>query len=120
MVRKHKDTWEYLRAHVGVNLNERVDMIANGFARKEEVKLFKGEEKEYEEFLKGMPKARVVSSSSSKKGKAYSYVSIVEEVVMIHATWAECEKHVKGKKAKYKKSFYKEDEETMIAEGKKK
>ena len=113
--RKHTVTWEHVRAHVGVTLNERVDMIANGFARKEEVKLFKGEEKAYTEFLKSMPKARAVSSSSSKKGKAYSYVALVEGTVMTHSTWGECEKSVKGKKAKYKKVFSKEEEATLIA-----
>ena len=114
--RKHNVTWEHVRAHVGVTLNERVDMIANGFARKEEVKLFKGEENAYEEFLKGMPKARVVSSSSSKKGKAYSYVACVEGKIMTHATWTECEKSVKGKKAKFKKVFSKEEELALVAE----
>ena len=62
-----------------------------------------------------MPKPRSVSSSTSKKGKAFSYVSQVDGVVMTHATWTECEKRVRGKKAKYKKSFSADDEKELIA-----
>ena len=112
---KHTVTWEHVRAHTGIVYNERVDMIAIGFARKEKVVLFKGSEKAYTEFLKSMPKPRTVSSSASKKGKAFSYVSLVDGVVMTHATWTECEKRVKGKKAKYKKSFSPEDEALLIS-----
>lgn len=115
--KKHMVTWEHVRAHVGIVLNERVDMIANGFARKETVTLCVADEKEYTEFLKGMPKARVVSKSISKKtGPAYSYVSVVDGKVLTHKTWAECEKRVKGKSAKYKKVFSKEGEGALIAE----
>lgn len=116
VMRKHKVVWEHVRGHMGVALNERVDVIANGFARKEKVTLYKGSEDKYAEFLKTMPKPRKVTSSSSKKGKAYSYVSLVKGVVKTHQTWEECEARVKGEKAKYKKVFSKEDEETLIRE----
>lgn len=116
VMRKHKVTWEHVRGHMGVVLNERVDVIANGFAQKETVPLFKGSEAQYSEFLKGMPVARKVTSSSSKKGKAYSYVSVVDGNVRTHKTWAECEARVKGKKAKYKKVFSKDEEMALIAE----
>lgn len=105
VTKKHTVEWVHVRGHEGVALNERADMIANGYARKEEVKLFAGTETEYTEFLKSMPKARAVKSSASKKGKAYSYVSVVDGKVMIHKTWGECEARVKGKKAKFKKVF---------------
>jgi ribonuclease HI len=110
--KEHTVTWEHVRAHVGVALNERVDMIANGFARKETVTLCVANEKEYAEFLKGMPKARVVGST---KSKAYAYVSLVDGVVQKHATWSECEAHVKGKKAQYKKVSSKEEEQELCA-----
>lgn len=117
--RKHTVEWEHVRGHEGVALNERVDMIANGYARKETVKLFKGSASEYKEFLKTMPKARVVSKSGSKTkktGPAYSYVSVIDGKVLTHTTWAECEKRVKGKNAKYKKVFSKEGEKTLVEE----
>ncbi len=115
----HTVTWEHVRAHTGIALNERVDMIANGYARKEKVKLFKGKDTEYTEFLKRMPKARVVSKSASKSkktGPAYSYVSVLDGKVMTHKTWAECEKRVKGKPAKYKKVFSGSEEKSLMAE----
>ncbi len=116
---KHTVTWKHVRAHTGIALNERVDMVANGFARKEKVELFYGSLAKYKEFLKGMPKARVVSKSSSKSkktGPAYSYVSALDGKVLTHKTWAECEKRVKGKPAKFKKVFSKEEEGSLIAE----
>lgn len=118
-VRRHTVTWEHVRGHEGVALNERVDMIANGYARKEAVQLFEGTKHAYETFLSTMPKARVVSKSSSKAkktGPAYAYISLVEGTVLSHATWTECEARVKGKKAKFKKVFSKEEEATLKAE----
>ncbi len=113
---KHMVTWEHVRGHEGVSQNERADMIANGYARKEAVKLFKGTREEYIEFLKGMPKARKVTSSSSKKSTAYSYVSLVDGVLCTHTTWGECQSRVKGKQAKYKKVFSQEEERTLMNE----
>ncbi len=113
---KHDVEWKHVKGHSGVALNERADVIANGFARKEKTTLYNGSLPTYKEFLKSMPKARVVSSSSSKKGKAYSYVSYVDGVIKTHATWAECEKRVKGKSAKYKKAFSEKEEQDLISE----
>ena len=118
-VGKHDVAWEHVRGHAGVTRNERVDMIANGYARKEEVTLFSGTEKKYGEFLKTMPKARVVSTSktkSKKTGPAYSYVSVLDGKVATHTTWTECEKRVKGKPAKFKKVFSKDEETTLVHE----
>lgn len=114
---KHDIEWKHVKGHSGVDLNERADMIANGFARKEKVELFYGSLAKYKEFLKGMPKARVVSKSTSKSkktGPAYSYVSALVGKVMTHKTWAECEKRVKGKSAKYKKVFSADEEKELI------
>lgn len=116
-VRTHEVSWEHVRGHAGIALNERVDQIANGYARKESVKLFAGTGTEYHEFLKGMPKARVVAKSGSKSkktGPAYSYVSHVDGKVLTHKTWAECEKRVKGKNAKYKKVFSQQEERALV------
>lgn len=118
-VSAHRVKWEHVRGHAGIRLNERVDMIANGFARKEKVVLFSGNEEAYQTFLEGMPKARAVKSSSSRKGKAYSYVSAIDGEVMTHKTWAECEARVKGKSAKFKKVFSKEEEDALISSWKK-
>ncbi len=103
-------TWEHVKAHSGITMNERVDKIANGFARGEKIKLYKGGDKDYKTFLEGEPKARATSGS----GKAYSYVSLVGGEVKTHKTWSECEKRVAGQKAKFKKVFNKEEEESLI------
>ena len=112
---KHDVTWKHVKGHSGIALNERADMIANGFARKERVELFYGSLAKYETLLATLPKARVVSKSKSSKktGPAYSYVSVIDGKVLTHKTWTECEARVKGKKAKFKKVFSK-DEETIL------
>jgi ribonuclease HI len=117
---KHEITWKHVKGHSGIQLNERVDMIANGFARQENMELFSGSLEKYKAVLRGMPKARVVSKSKSKSktktGPAYSYVSMLDGKVMTHKTWAECEKRVTGKPAKFKKVFSKEEEGALIRE----
>jgi ribonuclease HI len=117
---KHDVEWKHVRGHSGIELNERVDMIANGFARKEKVELFYGSLAKYRTVLASMPKARVVSKSKSKvkTGPAYSYVSVLDGKVMVHKTWAECEKRVKGKPARFKKVFSKEEEVVLTREWK--
>lgn len=119
--RRHTVEWKHVKGHSGIHLNERADMIANGFARKENVELFYGSLAAYEKLLEGMPKARVVSKSKSatkKTGPAYSYVSSVEGIVETHHSWTECEKRVKGKPAKYKKVFSLEEERSLMKEWK--
>ncbi len=112
----HDVTWKHVKGHSGDRLNERADVIANGYARKEKVELYSGPLSSYEKFLEGMPKPRVVSKSKKTKnvGKAYSYVSVLEGVVKVHATWAECEARVKGKRAKFKKALSASDEASLI------
>ncbi len=115
---KHGVDWKHVRGHSGIELNERADMIANGFARQENVELFYGSLAKYKTVLASMPKARVVSKSKSAKktGPAYSYVSEIDGRVMTHPTWAECEKRVKGRKAKFKKVLSKEEESSLKRE----
>ncbi len=116
---KHSVTWKHVKGHAGIELNERADMIANGYARKEQVELFYGSLAQYKKVLASLPKARVVSkskSSSKKTGPAYSYVSVLDGKVTTHKTWAECEKRVKGKPAKFKKVFSKEEETALMRE----
>lgn len=115
---KHDVTWKHVRGHSGIELNERADMIANGYARKEKVGLFYGSLTKYKTILASMPKARVVSKSKSAKktGPAYSYVSVIDGKVLMHKTWTECEKRVKGKKSKFKKVFSASEEMALKKE----
>lgn len=120
IVTKDKDVeWKHVEGHVGIAGNERVDTIANSFARGKEVSLFNGDLKDYTIDLLNMKKDQnsVMQKSKSKSStKAYSYVSMVDGKIESHKTWAECEARVKGKKARFKKTISKEDEESIIKE----
>src|SRR3989338_7237006 len=48
------------------------------------------------------------------RARAYSYVSMVDGKLETHKTWADCEKRVKGKQAKYKKALNREEETETI------
>lgn len=102
--------WKYVGGHVGIAGNERVDSIASDFAEEKKVVLYDGARAGYEiDFTnvahdESKQKAKSASSSRSKL-RAYSYVSIVGGVVVVHKTWAECLARVQGKKARFKKAI---------------
>jgi ribonuclease HI len=107
-----KIEWKLLKGHVGIAGNERCDEIATGNAEK----LFKGKLSDYHFDPFNMTSSGTASSSSKKnKGKAYSYVSKVDGLVMTHKTWDECEKRVKGAKgARFKKALTAAEEQNLI------
>ncbi len=119
-VTKNKEIeWKHVEGHVGIAGNERVDVIANSFARGKEIPLFKGDLKDYSVNLLDMTKneqASLQKAKSKSSAKAYSYISMIDGKVEKHATWGECEARVKGKKARFKKTLSKEDEEKTIKE----
>jgi ribonuclease HI len=88
--------WHKVPGHVGIIGNERADTIASTFAEKGEFKLYVGplngyglniHDTSYDE-----EKAQERSDARKRQAlKAYSYVSAVDGVVMVHKTWAECE-----------------------------
>ncbi len=105
--------------HSGHQFNDRCDELAVAAALKNNPKLFKGSFMEYEQQLIDTPPKSPVkkssSSSSTDKGPAYSYISMVGGKVYTDKTWAACEKRVKGTKgAKYKKVFSKGEETGLI------
>jgi ribonuclease HI len=104
--------WVHVKGHAGIALNERVDIIANSFARGKEVELYTGSKKHYPHQAVGLIKA-----SGTRKGKAYSYVSKVDGHITRHATWDACKKKVEGRTgAKFKKVLSKEEEDALIRE----
>ena len=111
--------WNYVGGHIGVPGNERCDVIATAFANDDDIELFDGKLSSYEHDLTDIKGCAVKSKKkSSNKGKAYSYLSLVNGVLNIDKTWAECEKRVKGVKGnvKFKKASSPEDEREIINE----
>jgi ribonuclease HI len=116
-----KISWKYVGGHVGVVGNERCDEIATSFADNNPTELYSGPFSGYK--IKNIldvshnesVSQNKKSSSTRSKAKAYSYVSAVNGDVKIHATWAECEKRVKGVKgARFKKALDAGEESEII------
>ena len=124
---KRSVEFKKVSGHSGMLGNERVDEIATQAADGERVLFFAGNLAEYEKLLGGSvfsgggdaQKPSGKGSKSKNKSKttaAYSYVSVLDGKGMSHKTWAECERRVKGKNAKFKKVFSAEEERTQLAE----
>jgi ribonuclease HI len=113
-------TFYRLPGHANILGNERADKIATQFADTGNADLKKMSLDQYGE---GVLKVSVENikkgKEKSNKGKAYSYVSVVDGKVETHATWQECEARVKGRNAKFKKVFSESEEKDLIAEYKK-
>jgi len=113
--------WHYVRGHTGIPGNERVDEIANAFALKERIDLYHGPLIRYEIAVldlpddTSVPKRTPGSGSGKSKAAPYSYLSVVDGKPMRHATWAECERRVKGRSgAKFKKATSAADEAAIL------
>ncbi len=110
--------WNYVGGHIGVPGNERCDEIAQGFADGKKPELFQGKNSGYKVDLSDTTGSlKKKTNKSNQKVTAYSYLSLVNGVLKIDKTWAECEKRVKGVKgARFKKSVSEEDEKEIIRE----
>mgnify|MGYP003683359633 CR=1 FL=1 len=112
-------TWHYVRGHVGIEGNERVDQIASDYAIGERVSLYNGSLLRYEYDIHNIPEDTSIPTRSDKKKsgskkKAFSYLSYVNGELQIHKTWPECEARVKGRPgAKFKKSTSAADEQDI-------
>lgn len=114
--------WNLLKGHSEIFGNERCDEIATAYADNKKVNLYSGFLAEYpnsEEVLN--IKAGVATKKKSKKNTAvaFSYVSLVDGKIHIDQTWDECKRRVHGKKALFKKSISKVDEDHIVSEFKK-
>lgn len=114
--------WKKVKGHSGNLGNERADVIATSFSDMNPIELYHGTVAEYETHAGGdlfapTTAASAKSSKSKNRGKAYSYLSLVDGVLAKHSTWAECEGRVKGKSGvKFKKALSAEDEAAITRE----
>lgn len=114
-----KLSWNYTPGHAGIPGNDRVDAIATSYADGETPELYRGARDAYEVDLSlttpDESKLAQKKSKTKNTGKAYSYLSLVDGKLMKHATWAECEKRVKGTPgAKFKKATSADDERAIV------
>ncbi len=117
-------SWHYVRGHVGIPGNERVDAIADAFAVKGRAELYVGPLLGYPIAILDLPddtsvpartKSAAPGSSSKSKGPAYSYLSVVDGRPMRHSTWADCEQRVKGRSgARFKKAVSSDDQAAIL------
>lgn len=104
--------WEKVGGHSGVAGNERCDEIATAFADDISPRLYSGTISSYPIDLS---KTVATAVNKKSKGRAFSYLSLVDGVFSRHASWAECEKQVSGKKgARFKKAMSPEDERHIM------
>ena len=115
--------WHWVRGHVGTAGNERCDEIAVAFSLQQPPNLYRGPLQSYHIDVLAVPhetslprrSAASVGNGGATKAKAYSYLSVVDDVPMRHATWAECEQRVKGRSgARFKKTTSAADENAIL------
>jgi len=117
-------SWHYVRGHVGIPGNERVDAIADAFAVRGRADLYEGPLVGYPVAVLDLPDDTSVparrtpagaGATGKSKGPAYSYLSVVDGAPMRHSTWADCERRVKGRSgARFKKATSHDDQTAIL------
>ena len=114
--------WKKVKGHSGIVGNERCDIIATTYAEYGKMSLFYGTLENYTGML-GVDILEIKKTSSTKSSvakkksskPAYAYISMIDGVIAQDATWADCEKRVKGVKgARYQKAMDKHDADEII------
>lgn len=117
--------WRYVRGHAGFAGNERCDEIAVSFSKNKPDRLYNGDRAGYFVDLTHLPSGEdiAVSKSSGSKpasksggsgGGPVTYLSYYAGIVKRHRTWADCEKVVKGRNAKFKKAKSSDEEREIL------
>lgn len=101
-----KLNWNYVPGHCGIPGNERVDQIAVQMSQNSPPSLYRGSLAEYPTRILEIPSQeelkKLLQNRDSKekktvpaKGPSY-YLSLVDQTLARHSTWAECEARVRG------------------------
>jgi len=114
--------WHFVRGHSGIPGNERVDEIAEGNAAGRPPALYRGALLRYPVPVMDVPedtrpprRGPRAAAGAGKKAPAHSYLSLVDGKLARHATWAECERRVKGRSgARFKKATSAADEAAIL------
>jgi len=112
-------TWHHVPGHAGIAGNERVDTIASSFADGKDIPLYRGVLAKYPHDVLSIDVSIIENASQEKKsnsGKAYSYLSVVDNTVMRHMTWDDCKQRVSGTRAKYRKATSQVQEAEILRE----
>jgi ribonuclease HI len=115
LVSQKQIDWRYVRGHSGVPGNERADEIAVAFSKGAYIPLFRDKLLKYSIPIFDVPENTELPEPKPERSKAkeqpYSYLSLIGGKLMRHASWAECERRVKGQSgAKFKKAMSPVDE----------
>ncbi len=111
--------WLYSRGHVGTPGNERCDVIAVAFSKKQWIDLYEGSLLKYPIAIYDVPEDGELPEMRPKQEKkqAYSYLSMVAGQVYRHRDWGSCERRVKGQSgAKFKKAMSESEESSILKE----
>jgi ribonuclease HI len=112
--------FSYVPGHAGVPGNERVDQIAVAFSKGYLITLFKGDAKIYDVDLSQVAASEMnaeIKASSKKKSSSGPavYFSLIGSKPEKHASWADCERRVKGQSgARFKKATSAEEETAIL------
>lgn len=116
--------WKYVRGHAGYPGNERCDQIAVAYATGKREPLYVGPRDGYFVDLNELPDEQPLPDPKSKSTTNRSsgpstagptvYLSYYGGIVTRHKTWADCERVVKGRNAKFKKAKSAQDEKEIL------
>lgn len=119
--------WKYVRGHAGYPGNERCDQIAVSFATGKREPLYAGPVDGYFVDLTQLPADQPLPDPKSAKSTTTAskgpggpsagptvYLSYYGGIVTRHNTWADCERVVKGRNAKFKKAKSAQDEREIL------